>query len=97
MSPSALHWVPTRSEVPGRRLESDLRAKEIPNMTSVRPVAPGFQEGEAIVLARGTYQGTTGVFLHLRIDPNWADIQESGGNIWSHPVAWLDHSKRKAA
>jgi hypothetical protein len=66
-------------------------------MTSVRPVDPGFQEGEAVVLARGTYQGTTGVFLHLRNDPKWADIQETGGNIWSHPVEWLAHSERPAA
>lgn len=61
-------------------------------MTSIRPVAPGFREGEAVVLARGTYQGTRGVFLHLRDDANWADIEESGGSIRSHPVAWLDHA-----
>ena len=66
-------------------------------MTSIRPIAVGFQEGETVVLARGTYQGTQGVFLHLREDPAWADIQESGGGIRSHPVAWLDHSARTAA
>jgi hypothetical protein len=78
-------------------VESDLLAKEIPNMTSVEPIVPEFQEGEAVVLAKGTYQGTTGTFLHLRNDPNWADIEESDGDIWSHPVAWLDHSERPAA
>jgi hypothetical protein len=66
-------------------------------MTSIRPIASGFQEGEAVVLARGTYQGTHGVFLHLRDDPNWADIEENGGRIWSHPVAWLEHWKGKVA
>jgi hypothetical protein len=66
-------------------------------MTSIRPIASGFQEGEAVVLARGTYQGTRGVFLHLREDPAWADIQESGGGIRSHPVEWLEHSARTAA
>lgn len=65
-------------------------------MTSIRPVPPGFQEGEAVVLARGTYQGTRGVFLHLNDDPNWAAIEESGGAIFSHPVAWLEHSARPA-
>ncbi len=64
-------------------------------MTSIRPIAPGFQEGEAVVLVKGTYQGTSGIFLHLQADPNWAEIQESGGNIWSHPVAWLDHAVKK--
>ena len=61
-------------------------------MTSIRPIATGFQEGEAVVLARGTYQGTRGVFLHLKDDPGWADIRESGGSICSHPVAWLEHA-----
>jgi hypothetical protein len=63
-------------------------------MTSVRPIASGFQQGEAVVLAKGTYQGTRGIFLHLNTDPNWADIEESGGKVWSHPVAWLEHSRK---
>jgi hypothetical protein len=66
-------------------------------MTSIRPIAPGLQEGEAVVLARGTYQGTRGVFLLLRDDPSWADIEESGGGICSHPVAWLEHAARTVA
>lgn len=60
-------------------------------MTSIRPIESGFQDGEAVVLARGTYPGTRGVFLHLRQDTAWADIQESSGAIRSHPVEWLDH------
>ena len=60
-------------------------------MTSIRPIASGFQKGEAVVLARGSYQGTPGVFLQLREDPAWADIEESGGAIRSHPVEWLEH------
>ena len=63
-------------------------------MTSIRPIAPGFQEGEAVVLVKGTYQGPSGVFLHLTDDVNWAEIEESGGAIRSHPLAWLDHSAR---
>jgi hypothetical protein len=66
-------------------------------MTSVRPIGSGFQEGEAVVLARGSYQGTLGVFLRLRPDPLWADIQESGGAIRSHPVEWLEHAAKTAA
>jgi hypothetical protein len=66
-------------------------------MTSVRPIAPGFQKGEAVVLARGSYPGTTGTFLQLRADPAWADIQETGGDIRSHPVEWLDRDPRAAA
>jgi hypothetical protein len=65
-------------------------------MTSIRPIASGFQEGEAVVLARGSYQGTLGVFLRLREDPLWADIQENGGAVRSHPVEWLEHAARTA-
>jgi hypothetical protein len=66
-------------------------------MNSIRPIAPGFQSGEAVVLARGSYQGTPGVFLRLREDPAWADIQESGGAVRSHPVEWLEHAPRQTA
>ena len=50
-----------------------------------------FREGDEVVLARGTYSGTSGVFLRLRPDVNWADITERSGAIRSHPVQWLDH------
>jgi hypothetical protein len=65
-------------------------------MTSIRFVQPQvavvhheFREGDEVVLAHGTYQGTRGVFLHLREDVNWADITERDGSIRRHPVAWL--------
>jgi len=54
-----------------------------------------FQNGEAVVLAKGTYQGTTGVFLNLRSDPNWADIKQSDGDVKSHPVAWLEKATQR--
>jgi hypothetical protein len=66
-------------------------------MTSIRPIPSGFQKGEAVVLARGTYPGTHGVFLSLRDDPAWADIQESGGATNKHPVAWLEHDAARTA
>ena len=62
-------------------------------MISPKCVGPVFREGEDVVLAEGTYQGTPGVFLRLREDVNWADITERNGSIRSHPVAWLAHSK----
>jgi len=65
-------------------------------MTSIRflqsqlePNHPEFREGDEVVLAEGTYQGTVGIFLHLREDVNWADIAELNGSIRSHPVKWL--------
>ena len=61
-------------------------------MLSHRPVRTAFREGDEVVLAEGTYQGTLGVFIRLRKDINWADITERNGSIRSHPVAWLDHS-----
>jgi hypothetical protein len=51
-----------------------------------------FREGDEVVLANGTYQGTLGVFLRLREDVNWADILERNGDIRSHPVIWLARS-----
>jgi hypothetical protein len=61
-------------------------------MISNKPVGTVFHEGDEVVLAEGTYQGTLGVFVRLRKDVNWADITERNGCIRSHPVAWLDHS-----
>jgi len=57
-------------------------------MISNRPVNnPEFRLGDNVVLAEGTYQGTPGVFLRLREDADWADIQELNGRIRSHPVS----------
>ena len=61
-------------------------------MMSDQATAPVFHEGDQVVLAYGTYQGTSGVFLRLREDPNWADIQERDGSVCAHPIAWLAHS-----
>ena len=58
-------------------------------MTTETPVIPVFHQGDAVVLASGTYQGTAGVFLRLRPDVKWADIAERNGGVRSHPVAWL--------
>jgi hypothetical protein len=56
-----------------------------------RPVGTAFHEGDEVVLAEGTYQGTQGVFMRLKDDAKWADVTERNGNVRSHPVAWLDH------
>jgi hypothetical protein len=61
-------------------------------MTSDKRVGTAFHEGDEVVLAEGTYQGTLGVFVRLKQDVNWADITERNGRIRSHPVAWLDHA-----
>jgi hypothetical protein len=62
------------------------------NMMSNRPAGHTFREGDTVVLAHGTYQGTLGVFLRLKEDANWADITELSGDVRSHPVIWLAHS-----
>jgi hypothetical protein len=73
-------------------------------MTSIRfadlETMPGrheFCEGDNVVLAEGSYQGTPGVFLKLKDDVNWADIRERNGTIRSHPVIWLAHAPRAVA
>jgi hypothetical protein len=61
-------------------------------MMSNGPAGPQFREGDEVVLAKGSYQGTLGVFVRLKNDVNWADITERNGSVRSHPVAWLAHS-----
>jgi hypothetical protein len=51
-----------------------------------------FHEGDGVVLALGTYQGTLGIFGRLKEDINWAEITERNGAVRSHPVAWLELS-----
>ena len=43
---------------------------------SAQPAGPTFREGDEVVLAKGSYQGTLGVFLHVKEDTNWANIRE---------------------
>lgn len=50
-----------------------------------------FCQGEDVVLAQGTYQGTPGKFVGYCTDTNWAEIQERNGSIRNHPVEWLAH------
>ena len=61
-------------------------------MTNTRTADLPFREGDEVVLAHGTYQGTLGVFLRLTGDVNWAEISERNGGVRSHPVIWLAHS-----
>ena len=57
------------------------------------PPVQQFLEGDEVVLARGSNQGTLGVFLRLRQDVRWADITERNGIVKSHPLEWLSHAK----
>ena len=61
-------------------------------MITTRRVGPVFREGDEVVLAEGTYQGTLGIFVRLNDDVNWATITERNGSVRSHPVVWLAHS-----
>lgn len=63
-------------------------------MMSTQPAVPAFREGDEVVLARGSNQGTLGIFLRLKEDTNWADIRERNGAIRSHPVIWLDYGEK---
>jgi hypothetical protein len=57
-----------------------------------RPAGSPFSEGDEVVLVKGSYEGTPGVFSRLKEDVNWADITERNGRIRSHPLIWLAHS-----
>ena len=65
-------------------------------MTTAQIASAKFREGDRVVLAHGSYQGTPGVFLRLRCDVNWADITERNGEVRTHPVVWLAHSASAA-
>ena len=65
-------------------------------MMSNRPAGTVFREGDEVVLGKGTYEGTLGVFVRLKTDVNWADITERNGSIRCHPVAWLTHQTEAA-
>ena len=58
-------------------------------------VAGKFHKGDPVIMIAGTYYGTTGVFIKLKVDKNWADIKEANGNLRSHPVAWMGHYEAK--
>ena len=59
-------------------------------------VIPAFREGDKVVLALGSYQGTPGVFVQLTPDVKWAEIRELNGEVRNHPVEWLAHSPASA-
>ena len=61
-------------------------------MMANQPGPAEFLEGDEVVLARGSYQGTLGIFVRFRRDAHWADIMERNGRMRSHPVEWLAHS-----
>jgi hypothetical protein len=65
-------------------------------MTTAPTASTQFREGDRVVLAHGSYQGTPGVFLRLKCDVNWADITETNGEIRCHPVVWLAHAESVA-
>jgi len=66
-------------------------------MMDNKPAETAFFEGDEVVLAKGSYQGTLGVFIKLRQDARWADIRERNGGTRCHPVEWLTHSTGVAA
>jgi len=66
-------------------------------MTIAAPSGATFHAGDAVVLSRGTYQGSGGVFICFKEDVNWADVAEPNGEIRSHPVAWLAHAQQSGA
>jgi hypothetical protein len=62
-------------------------------MTGSRDMSqPEFRVGDKVILAEGPYQGTLGVFLALRQDVDWAEIEEPNSKVRIHPVRWLQHS-----
>jgi hypothetical protein len=67
-----------------------------------QPVSPGddklsqgsdsFPQGDQVVMTGGPYWGTSGTFLRLRSDANWADLEEPSGIVRCHPLACISHS-----
>lgn len=61
-------------------------------MTSVHHLlSTGFQPQDRVFLADGPYRSTSGIFLKLREDIRWAEIEEPNSLVRPHPVEWLRH------
>ena len=52
-------------------------------------IQSAFVPGERVFVAEGPYTCTVGVFVAPRRDVNWADIQDSGDPIATHPFRWV--------
>ncbi len=50
---------------------------------------PKFRAGNKVMLDQGPNRYTSGVFLKLNDDVEYATVQESDGAIRSHPVEWM--------
>jgi hypothetical protein len=50
---------------------------------------PKFHPSDEVVLAEGPHKYVRGIFLRLKDDVEWAEIQEPNGAISSHPVEWM--------
>jgi hypothetical protein len=48
-----------------------------------------FHRGDRVYLAKGSYQGSIGIFLNLGDAPKWADICEPNEVVRAHPVEWM--------
>jgi hypothetical protein len=60
--------------------------------------APTFRKGDSVFVAKGPNEGIVGTFLNFKDDdPNWADILEQNSQVSSHPVEWLQPSRRDDA
>ena len=51
---------------------------------------PRFHAGDRVVLRQGPHRFVSGTFLHLNDDVEWASIEQSNGQIHSHPVEWME-------
>lgn len=51
---------------------------------------PRFRTGDQIILRDGPHKFVSGTFMHLNDDVEWASIEQSDGQIRSHPVEWMD-------
>jgi hypothetical protein len=50
---------------------------------------PKFHPGDRVILAEGPHKYTSGTFLSLRDDVEWANVRESDGTLSMHPVEWM--------
>jgi len=56
-----------------------------------------FKPGDSVVLVNGPNVGTSGVFLRLAQDLNWAEIKEADiqgftNRVRNHPLVWLNYA-----
>ena len=84
-NPGAIH---RSSRLSSKKLERGARPERRRNLNQ-RP----FEIGDSVLLFKGPYCGTPGIFAGFCDDPKWGNLEAAGEVPCRHPVEWLRHTE----